>query len=352
MKPIVFFSHSSKDKDYLICLKNKIINKTSNTVDIFQSSDGESIPFGYNWVHKVEKNLDEAKLMFVFISPNSIRSSWLYFESGYSYSKGIKVIPIGINGIDIGKLAPPINLLQGFNITSFEGLNNLIAIINKEFSSTFSEDFENDDYEELLSKSNNSQSYNHYYNFIDYITTLFSEKLKDHKFKESAFDDIIAYLKENKIRYSLNNKKDILLRGLVISRITEGIVFKFDSLNLEENIRIITTLLNIVYEPQLNLFWMRIYFTSDIEILTTDFKVSSRLSNIGINLAENKSTLYEYKSLLFALDQETRTRANVLTVEKSLRILYPIDSYSTKYISELITILFDQKLIWIKNEQQ
>src|SRR5690554_3522596 len=95
--------------------------------------------------------------MFVFVSPNSLKSNWLYFESGYSYSKGIKVIPIGINGIDIGKLAPPINLLQGFNITSFEGLNNLITVINREFSCTFTEKFDNDDYEEILSNSDNSQ---------------------------------------------------------------------------------------------------------------------------------------------------------------------------------------------------
>ena len=120
-KPIIFFSHSSRDKKYLIALKNKILHLTSNTIEIFQSSDGESIPFGNNWVHKIEYNLNTARLMFVFVSPNSLKSNWLYFESGYSYSKGIKVIPIGINGIDIGKLAPPINLLQGFNITSFEG---------------------------------------------------------------------------------------------------------------------------------------------------------------------------------------------------------------------------------------
>ena len=153
-KPIIFFSHSSKDRNFLISLKNKILRITSNTIEIFQSSDGESIPFGNNWIHRVENNLNETKLMFVFISPNSLKSNWIYFEAGYSYSKGIKVIPIGLFGIDIGQLAPPINLLQGFNITSFEGLNNLITIINREFSTTFSENFNIDDYEELISKSN------------------------------------------------------------------------------------------------------------------------------------------------------------------------------------------------------
>ena len=103
-KPIIFFSHSSKDKEFLLTLKNKLLRKTSKTIEIFQSSDGESISFGNNWIHKIEENLNYSKLMFVFLSPNSIKSNWIYFESGYSYSKGIKVIPIGINGIDVGSL--------------------------------------------------------------------------------------------------------------------------------------------------------------------------------------------------------------------------------------------------------
>lgn len=52
--------------------------------------------------------------MFVFVSPESLSSSWIYFESGFAYAKGVKVIPIGIKGVDIGKLKPPLNLLQGF----------------------------------------------------------------------------------------------------------------------------------------------------------------------------------------------------------------------------------------------
>lgn len=351
-KPIVFFSHSSKDKDYLMFLKNKILRKTSNTIEIFQSSDGESIPFGNNWVHKIEDNLNDTKLMFVFISPNSLKSNWIYFESGYSYSKGIKVIPIGINGIDIGKLAPPINLLQGFNITSFEGLNNLITVINREFANTFAESFGNDDYEELLSKGNNTQNYNHHYNFIDFIKTEFSAKLTDNELKESALDDIITFLKTNSIKYSLDSKKRIYLHGMVISQNKERIEFKFDQLKLEENIGIIIKLLPVVYAKKLDRFWMGIYFTSDIELMTTDFKISSRLSNMGIEMSETKSTLYEFKSVLFALDNESTYRVDGQTEGKRLRIVYPLDSFNASDISELITILFDQKLIWIKNEKQ
>ena len=54
-KPTLFFSHSSKDKDMVLAIKNKVMQYTSGTLEIFQSSDGESIPFGTNWIHKVEE---------------------------------------------------------------------------------------------------------------------------------------------------------------------------------------------------------------------------------------------------------------------------------------------------------
>lgn len=206
-KPIIFFSHSSKDKEFLVTLKNKLLRKTSNTIEIFQSSDGASISFGNNWIHKIEENLNYSKLMFVFLSPNSIKSNWIYFESGYSYSKGIKVVPIGINGIDIGSLAPPINLLQGFNITSSDGLNNLTTIINREFSTSFPEDFNNDDYEELLTLSNNSVIDNYYSKYIDFVQTEFGKNLQNNNFKENIYHEIVEYLKEHSFRYNVDKKK-------------------------------------------------------------------------------------------------------------------------------------------------
>ena len=157
-KSVLFFSHSSKDKDIIIPIKEKINSITGNTFDIFMSSDGQSIPFGRNWVHKIEEGLAKAKIMFVFITENSLLSGWIYFESGFAYSKGIQVIPVGI-GVDIGSLKPPLNLLQGFNITSVDSLNNFTSIINSTFKTSFSEKFVEDDYETInrfaLKENNN-----------------------------------------------------------------------------------------------------------------------------------------------------------------------------------------------------
>ena len=127
-KPTIFFSHSSKDKEIVQSVKNKLDKATGGVMDIFMSSDGQSIPFGTNWIHKVEEGLKSATIMFVFVTENSVSSGWIYFEAGYAYSKGIQVIPVGI-GVDIGALKAPLNLLQGFNILFEDSLNNFITII-------------------------------------------------------------------------------------------------------------------------------------------------------------------------------------------------------------------------------
>lgn len=65
-KPTIFFSHSSSDKDVLFKLKELFCDKTAGTIEVFLSSDGQSIPLGKNWVHRVQEALDNAKLMIVF----------------------------------------------------------------------------------------------------------------------------------------------------------------------------------------------------------------------------------------------------------------------------------------------
>lgn len=145
-KPIIFFSHSTADKDILIKLKNILVRKTGNALEVFLSSDGQSIQFGKNWVHRIQEALDTASIMFVFLTPNSIQSNWIFFEAGYAYSKGITVVPVGFLGIDLNKIAPPLSLLQGFNIANNDSLNNLISTINKEYGLTFSDVFTEEEY--------------------------------------------------------------------------------------------------------------------------------------------------------------------------------------------------------------
>lgn len=129
-KPIVFFSHSTRDRDQLVRLRELVLKKYSKSIEVFLSSDGESIPFGANWTQSVSEALQDARLMFVFLSPASLKSDWVLFETGHACGKGIKVVPVGINGIDIGTLRPPLSHLQGFNIRDCGSLANMLTTID------------------------------------------------------------------------------------------------------------------------------------------------------------------------------------------------------------------------------
>lgn len=186
-KPTIFFSHSSKDKDTILPIKEKLCSITANVLDVFMSSDGQSIPFGNNWIHKIEEGLNKAQVMFVFVTPISVNSSWIYFEAGFAYSKNIEVIPVGI-GISIGQLKPPLSLLQGFDITSTDSLNNFISIINRKFDLKFDFAFADDTYNAVFA------SMTDYNNHID-IGEIFkgANYTICSQYRSSNSDEIIRY---------------------------------------------------------------------------------------------------------------------------------------------------------------
>ena len=224
-KSTIFFSHSSLDKDVVLLIKDKIYDITKGTIDIFMSSDGQSIPFGTNWIHKIEEGLNTSQIMFVFVTENSLSSGWIYFEAGYAYNKGISVVPVGL-GVDIGSLKPPLNLLQGFNITSSEGLNNFVTILNREFKTTFDDLFDLNDFEKVLHLLNIEN--NKYKAIGDYIDrVVFHIEGRDEINNElvpvdlySIFQSILLYLNNNDISYASEIKEDLkrlLFQGIEVS---------------------------------------------------------------------------------------------------------------------------------------
>jgi len=149
-KPIVFLSHSSLDKAPLAALKKILDDRAAGSLNFFLSSDGESIKFGRNWVVGVSDALAHAKLMFVFLSPQSAESKWIHFEAGCAYAKEIRVVPVCLPGIDLNRITPPLSLLQGFNLHSHEALGNIARICNERFKMTIKESFAKEDFDTIV----------------------------------------------------------------------------------------------------------------------------------------------------------------------------------------------------------
>jgi len=340
-KPILFLSHSSKDRDYLSKLKFQLIEKTGRTFEIFLSSDGQSMPLGKNWVHSVEKALNDSKLMFVFISPNSINSNWIYFESGFAYSKNIKVIPVGINGVDLNRVPAPLSLLQGFNINSEEGLNNLIAIINSEFEFSHKEIFNKQDFHQIHSFLNESSTSN-LINDIDYLEFIFS--LKKNSNKGSLFERLVKHLEKEGESIGKTYMDDLFLPGMRIqyypdSYEKEKLIIKIDPYLMEENFKRIIKIYQEIIEDEKSETTFNLVFLNTISAITEDYKILGRLRNTLLNVSKENEDMIECDDLLFKV---LKTKGDQIFLNLSC----DIKSVNSEKILNLIEILFENQILF------
>ena len=88
--------------------------------------------------------------MFVFISPPALNSTWIPFEAGHAYARGIRVVPVGIGGVDLSRIPPPLSLLQGFNLSVAAAMNNMLAIINQVFDLQLRESLGDREFEQVF----------------------------------------------------------------------------------------------------------------------------------------------------------------------------------------------------------
>jgi hypothetical protein len=152
-KPIVFLSHSSRNKAELIKLKALLDDCAAGSLEFFLSSDGESIRLGANWVVRISDALDKAKLLFVFLSPEAASSKWVHFEAGHAYAKHIQVVPVCLPGMDLGRMTPPLSLLQGFNLHHSGALSNIARVCNEVFKLRIREAFTNQEFSNVFAAS-------------------------------------------------------------------------------------------------------------------------------------------------------------------------------------------------------
>lgn len=320
-KPTIFLSHSSSDKEYISKLNSIIKKRTANTVEVFQSSDGESIPFGNNWVHKIEENLNKTKIMFVFVSPKSAASSWIYFESGYAYSKGVKVIPIGIAGVDIGSIRPPLNLLQGFNINNEDGLGNLIAVINREFDTLFNDQFEKADYSVLSlfdAGAPQAKGINYVSKAVLHLHHAIGIDADKVSIRDGAPAEVVRILDESEIQYHKVDG-DVFGPDTEISSHGLNIIFLGDKSLLItialESIVLYESLINQVfglYSEPTSWGWMELHPTPEFSLITDRITFSARMHKNGFNLAGIGAEFYEKNGFNVKLISAGRDKTKLL----------------------------------------
>lgn len=366
-KPTLFFSHSSKDKELILLIKNKLDKATGGVLDIFMSSDGQSIPFGTNWVHKIEEGLQEAKIMFVFVTENSISSGWIYFEAGYAYSKGIQVIPVGI-GIDIGALKAPLNLLQGFNISSEDSLNNFVTIINRTFQYHFDGCFTSNDYAEIVNiLPNNAIQIFELETIVRQVEcALYAEYTLPNGNKgnydiKRHFDSMVTYLEENKIQfsrktYSGSKCDDIVANGVRIKyfeekkrenrRNEDRIEFLISPYSFYKSFELLKNLLLLSEDRHSH--YIRLHLKEPYKYVTAVEDGSSIISNYP-EFEFNKEHIGGYVcnnlGLKFYIFEDRYSDGN-RTPETLMSIAYNCSEVQPENVLRLVSRLCDMKIIY------
>ena len=365
-KPTVFFSHSSKDKEQILAIKEKLNKATGNVLDIFLSSDGQSIPFGTNWVHKVEQGLKDAKIMFVFATENSVRSGWIYFEAGFAYSKGIKVIPVGL-GVSINDLKAPLSLLQGFDIESADSLNNIIAIINREFDYRFSEAFSPSDYQEIIDKAASVAKYKT--PFEDIVRSaecyVYSEhSLADGTKKsidvEGFYNSILAFLDNHSISYSHREKYSyqnqevdcIVVNGIKViykkrnetkgygtNYVHQGyVLFLLSALNFNRSFDTLLDMLTLLNEDKKQ--FLILHFYDSVRCISKDEDKSSILSDYPDKFVPYKENIDVYKDVatdtLFRVYDYYSSQSSLQKTENVVGVAFDSDNVKADTVIEIV----------------
>lgn len=130
-KPIVFISHITEEKEFAETVKMLIKKSYLGAVEIFVSSDQDSIEAGSKWLNKVNDALKDCVIELVLCSEISVKRSWINFEAGAGWVRDIPTIPVCHSGMKNGSLPVPLNSLQAVNLNDKEGINRIFSVISK-----------------------------------------------------------------------------------------------------------------------------------------------------------------------------------------------------------------------------
>ncbi len=124
-----FVSHISDEGVVATALKNVLRRDFLGLLDVFVSSDEESIAAGEDWLHSIERALKDSGMLVVLCSPDSVTRPWINFEAGAAWMRGIPLVPVCHAGLRPSDLPMPLSLRHGILLDDPEGVRRLYTRI-------------------------------------------------------------------------------------------------------------------------------------------------------------------------------------------------------------------------------
>lgn len=129
MKQSVFISHITDEKEIAIEFKALIESHFLGMIDVFVSSDGETIQMGQRWLDSISGALKSCAVEIILCSPVSVKRPWINFEAGAGWIRDIPVIPLCHSGMSPSDLPIPLNMLQAAKATDIAGLKLIFPVL-------------------------------------------------------------------------------------------------------------------------------------------------------------------------------------------------------------------------------
>ncbi|MFM7403148.1 MAG: toll/interleukin-1 receptor domain-containing protein [Erythrobacter sp.] len=106
-------SHAHADRHLAQALSNLLTRRSLQQISCWHSSDsqeGGGIGAGQRWFERIRSELLNSKAIVVLLTENSIKSSWVQFESGFgAASAELEIIPLVINLDDMTRVPDPLS---------------------------------------------------------------------------------------------------------------------------------------------------------------------------------------------------------------------------------------------------
>lgn len=134
-KSIVFISHISEEKQIAIDFKKLVEDNFLGLIDVFVSSDENSISPGQKWLDDITNALKNCSVAIILCSPKSVVRPWINFEAGAAWIRDIPVIPLCHSGMKPSALPLPLNLLQAASASEISSLKLIFPVLAKAIGS-------------------------------------------------------------------------------------------------------------------------------------------------------------------------------------------------------------------------
>jgi hypothetical protein len=128
-KAVVFISHISEEREIAQVLKKLVEASFLGLIEVFVSSDANSIKLGRKWLDNITTALKSCTVEIIIASPTSVKRPWINYEAGAGWVRDIPVIPLCHSGITPSTLPTPLSELQAALATDKEQLARLVPVL-------------------------------------------------------------------------------------------------------------------------------------------------------------------------------------------------------------------------------